>query len=250
MLLGAGPLVLGLLVFFVVPESPKWLSDRERRSAGNDTTEDTATVQAVSTWEVFKSPLLGVTLVGILLATVPLLGGWGSANWAIKWADQVGRDVGDPGLKADVGMARSMTGIIGSFLGGWIASLLGRRQSYFAASLIALGSAQYLFWSLSPEQTSFVVWFGVLGLFSGFYFGWLPLFLPELFETRVRSTGAGVCFNFGRIITAITVFATSILITTFDNDYSLIGRATSLIYLLGAIGICLLPKGVGGEIKD
>ena len=250
MLLGAGPLVLGLLVFFVVPESPKWLSDRERRSAGNDTTEDTATVQAVSTWEVFKSPLLGVTLVGILLATVPLLGGWGSANWAIKWADQVGRDVGDPGLKADVGMARSMTGIIGSFLGGWIASLLGRRQSYFAASFIALGSAQYLFWSLSPEQTAFVVWFGVLGLFSGFYFGWLPLFIPELFETRVRSNGAGVCFNFGRIITAITVFATSILITTFDNDYSLIGRATSLIYLLGAIGICLLPKGVGGEIKD
>ena len=143
-----------------------------------------------------------------------------------------------------------MTGIIGSFLGGWIASLLGRRQSYFAASLIALGSAQYLFWSLSPQQTSFVVWFGVLGLFSGFYFGWLPLFLPELFETRVRSKGAGVCFNFGRIITAMTVFATSMLITTFDNDYSLIGRTTSLIYLLGAIGICLLPKGVGGEIKD
>ena len=32
MLLGAGPLVLGLLVFFVVPESPRWLSDRERLS--------------------------------------------------------------------------------------------------------------------------------------------------------------------------------------------------------------------------
>ena len=90
----------------------------------------------------------------------------------------------------------------------------------------------------------------LIDVFSGFYFGWLPLFLPELFETRVRSTGAGVCFNFGRIITAMTVFATSMLITTFDNDYSLIGRTTSLIYLLGAIGICLLPKGVGGEIKD
>lgn len=253
MLLGGSPIVLGVLVFFAVPESPKWLTDRRRREAGeagDAGASDQAATAPVSTWEVFKSPLLGVTLVGILLATVPLLGGWGSANWAIKWADQVGRETGDPGLKADVGMARSLTGIIGSFLGGWIASILGRRQSYFAASVIALGSAQYLFWSLSPEQTSFVVWFAVLGLFSGFYFGWLPLFLPELFETRVRSTGAGVCFNFGRIITAITVFATSLLMTTFENDYSLIGRITSLIYLLGAIGICLLPKHVGGEIRD
>lgn len=251
MLMGGAPIILGLLVFFIVPESPRWLASR-KQSDSNDDAPDEAVEQAaaVSTWDVFKPPLLGVTLVGILLATVPLLGGWGSANWAIKWADQVGRDLGDPGLKADVGMARSLTGIIGSLLGGWIASVLGRRLSYFVASVVALGSAQYLFWLLSPEQTSFLIWFAILGLFSGFYFGWLPLFLPELFETRVRSTGAGVCFNFGRIITAITVFATALLITAFNNDYGMIGRVTSIIYLLGAIGICLVPRGVGGEIRD
>ena len=140
--------------------------------------------------------------------------------------------------------------MIGSFLGGLVASLMGRRLSYFVISLIALGSAQYLFWFLTPDETAFLVWFSVLGFFSGIYFGWLPLFLPELFVTRMRSTGAGVCFNFGRIITAITVFATAMLVTQFNNDYALIGKLTSCIYLLGAIGICLMPKGVGGEIKD
>ena len=90
----------------------------------------------------------------------------------------------------------------------------------------------------------------MLGFFSGVFFGWLPLFLPELFVTRVRSTGAGVCFNFGRILTAVTVFATAMLINYFENDYSVIGRITSLVFLLGAIGICLLPVGVDGEIKD
>lgn len=251
MLMGGAPIILGLLVFFVVPESPRWLASRKPSDSNDDGPDEAvADAAAVSTWDVFKPPLLGVTLVGILLATVPLLGGWGSANWAIKWADQVGRDLDNPGLKADVGMARSLTGIIGSLLGGWIASVLGRRLSYFVASVVALGSAQYLFWMLSPEQTSFLIWFGILGLFSGFYFGWLPLFLPELFETRVRSTGAGVCFNFGRIITAITVFATALLITAFNNDYGMIGRVTSIIYLLGAIGICLVPRGVGGEIRD
>ena len=35
-----------------------------------------------------------------------------------------------------------------------------------------------------------------------------------------------------------------------NEDYALLGKIMSLIYLLGAIGICLMPKGVGGEIKD
>jgi SHS family sialic acid transporter-like MFS transporter len=250
MLMGGGPIILGVLVFLIVPESPRWLASRQFKDGDPLVNSSSSSVGTVSSWDVFRPPLLGVTLVGILLATVPLLGGWGSANWAIMWADQVGRDLGNEGLKADVGMARSLTGVIGSLLGGWIASLTGRRLSYFVASVGAFASSQYLFWLLSPETMSFLVWFALLGLFNGFFFGWLPLFLPELFETRVRSTGAGVCFNFGRIITAITVFATALLITAFNNDYGMIGRLTSVIYLLGAVGICLVPRGVGGEIRD
>ena len=78
----------------------------------------------------------------------------------------------------------------------------------------------------------------------------IPLFLPELFVTRVRSVGAGVCFNFGRIITAIKVFVTAGLIAYLDNDFRQIGRVTSLIYLFGAVEILLMPKGVEGKIKD
>ena len=45
------------------------------------------------------------------------------------------------------------------------------------------------------------------GFFNGIFFGWLPFFLPELFETKVRATGAGVSFNYGRILTATTIFS-------------------------------------------
>ena len=250
MVVGGFPIILGLLVPLIVPESPRWLADQKKIEAG-ETDEDGEKPTEVSTWEVFKRPMLGVTLVGILLATVPLFGGWGSSNWAIKWADDAGKIIGDDGLKAQVMQARALPGILGSFLGGWIASLIGRRRSYLLNSLICLGSAQYLFWFCSPnEPTNFLVWMAVLGFFSGAFFGWLPLFLPELFVTRVRSAGAGICFNFGRIITAVTVFITSMLIVYFNNDFGAIGRVTSLIYLFGAIGILLMPKGVEGEIKD
>ena len=66
-----------------------------------------------------------MTFIGILLATVLLFGSWGSSNWAVKWAEDAGSD----GLKAQVIMWRSLPGIVGSFLGGWVASLVGRRRS-------------------------------------------------------------------------------------------------------------------------
>jgi len=247
LLIGGAPIILAVFVFLCVPESPSWLED-QRRLNSDEAAGDPA--EGVSTWEVFKPGMLGVTLVGILLATVPLLGGWGASNWSQGWADKVGAEIGQPTLKAEIGMARSLTGIIGSFLGGVIASAVGRKLTYFLTSLLCLACAEYVYFFHTPDQWQFLASFAALGFFSGVFFGWLPLFLPELFVTRIRSTGAGVCFNFGRIITAFTVFAGAILIARFDEDYALLGRIMSLIYLLGAIGICLLPKGVGGEIKD
>jgi MFS family permease len=251
LLMGGSPIVLAVFVIALVPESPKWIADRKllesMRIEGEPSTPGAV---GSSTWEVFKPGLLGVTLVGILLATVPLMGGWGATNWSQGWADKVGAEIGNPNLKADIGMARSLTGIIGSFLGGIIASGVGRKKTYFLTSLLCLACAEYVYFFHTPDQWQFLAGFAVLGFFSGIFFGWLPLFLPELFVTRIRSTGAGVCFNFGRIITAVTVFAGAFLIQEFNEDYALLGRIMSLIYLLGAIGICLMPSGVGGTIED
>ena len=255
LLMGGSPIVLAVFVIALVPESPKWIADRKRLhlAAHPDSPGSLAGDRQgaeTSTWAVFKPGLLGVTLGGFLLATVPLLGGWGASHWALAWADKVGAEIGNTTLKADIGMARSLTGIIGSFLGGMIASYAGRKRTYFLTSLLCLACAEYVYFFHTPEQWQFLASFAALGFFSGIFFGWLPLFLPELFVTRIRSTGAGVCFNFGRIITAVTVFAGAVLIQEFNENYALLGQIMSLIYLLGAIGICLMPSGVGGSIED
>jgi MFS transporter, SHS family, sialic acid transporter len=223
---GAGPLVLGVLAWCVVPESPRWLA-----TVGQALQPDAGT-------GVFRPPLLQITLLAIVLATVPMIGGWGTANWMNPWAEQAG----SPGLKATVLQWRSLTGIVGSLLGGWIASLAGRRWTYFAVSLLSLGLAQYIFWMLTPTDASFLIWVSMLGFVSGVYFGWLPLCLPEMFPTRVRATGAGVGFNFGRIATAVTLFATGALTHLFDGDYAKIGRVTSLLFVLGMAAIWLAPE--------
>lgn len=228
----AAPMVLALLVLAFVRESPRWLATRS---------EPTPTATAIPINAVFRSPLLSVTLVGIALATIPMFGGWGSANWMVPWA-------GD--LKAKVSQYRSLSGMVGSLLGGWVAHTFGRRLSYCLVSLSALVCAQYTFWCLVPTSPTFFGWVAALGFFSGIYFGWMPLCLPELFPTRSRATGAGVCFNFGRVLTAVNVFATGALIKLFEGDYASIGKVTSLCFALGAVLVWLAPDTSRRDLED
>ena len=240
---GSTPFVLGLFVLFAVPESPRWLA--LQKSEGDDSQPKQAGIG-----EIFKRPLLAVTVLGIALGTVPLFGGWGSSSWVMPWAAEQ-TDV--PELKAHLSLARSLTGTISSLLGGGVAMLIGRRLSYFLASLGSLISAQILFWFLTPEADHgwFIFWFGMLGFFSGFFFGWLPLCLPELFPTRVRSTGAGVSFNWGRIVTAIGVLGSSYLLQhVFNGNYAQIGRVTSLVYAAGMIVILFTPDTSDRDLQE
>jgi MFS transporter, SHS family, sialic acid transporter len=233
--IASAPALLGLFTLLVVPESPRWLAARE--------TPDRQSGPRRSSSQVFRPPWLRVTLLGIILATVPLIGGWGSANWMVPWAGEAGAAATppDPHLKAHVQQARALTGIAGSLLGGWFASFLGRRRAYAVSSLACLLIAQYAFWFVVPTDAAFLFWVAALGFFSGLFFGWLPLFLPELFPVEVRSTGAGVSFNFGRILTAVTIFATGTLMELFAGDYARIGRVTSLIFAVGLVAIYFAP---------
>ncbi|MEO8495083.1 MAG: MFS transporter [Planctomycetota bacterium] len=242
MWLGATPFVLGLYVMVFVPESPHWLALKDGES-------DDTKLKRAGIGEIFTRPLLATTILGIALGTVPLFGGWGSSNWVMPWAAQVG----SPELKAHLSLARSLPGTISSLLGGGFAMLVGRRRSYFIASLGALVSGEVLFCFLTPDANHwwFIFWFASLGFFSGLFFGWLPLCLPELFPTRVRSTGAGVSFNWGRIVTALGVVVSGELLrNVFHGDYARLGQVTSLIYIAGMIVVLFTPDTSRRSLRE
>lgn len=253
-LFGLLPAILGIFVWFLVPESPRWLALQavDDEASGDDAPRPP---RSAGLGEIFKPPVLRITLIGILLGTVPLFGGWGSSNWASAWASQVGdksaEQQADPALKAKVSLSRSLPGSISSLLGGAAAAMIGRKLFYFLISAAALFCSQYLFRFLHPQDAQFMVWYGALGFFSGFFFGWLPLCLPELFPTRVRATGAGVSFNFGRILTAFGVLvAGGLLKDFFDGDYAAIGCFTSFVYVLGMIVIFFAPSNPEHTLAD
>lgn len=284
LLVGAAPVLLGVIAFLFVPESPKWLA---LRSADGSGPEPAAT--KVGLGEIFTPPILKTTIVGILLGTIPLFGGWGVSNWAQAWASEIGdrqsvsaeanagspgppetaaeKPKSDPGLKSRGAIARSLMGSITSLLGGAIAAFVGRKLSYGILCACAFACTQFLFRIDDPssrdaffslnlgivvwEPTEFLFWMGALGFFSGFFFGWLPLCLPELFPTRVRSTGAGVSFNWGRILTGFGVLVSAAALRqAFEGRYADVGQITGFIYAVGIAVILLAPDISGNELKD
>ena len=79
----------------------------------------------------------------------------------------------------------------------------------------------------------------MLGLVATVFFGWLPLYLPELFPTRVRATGTGMSYNLGRLASAAGVLAAGSLMTVFEGDYATVGEIAAWVYALG-LGVILL----------
>jgi MFS family permease len=144
-------------------------------------------------------------------------------------------------LKAYTQWNKSFGGAIGALFGGIAATMFGRRTTYFVISVASLAISFYLFRYLDPLDEWFQFWVFAIGFTGTLYFGWLPLFLPELFPTRVRATGSGVSFNFGRIATAAGALVTGSLMHAFDGDYAKVGQITCLVYVLGMILIWFAP---------
>lgn len=252
LLVGAAPLLLGLLILRFVPESPRWLASRvaaAERPAERSPLRD-----------VLAPPLLSRTVLGVMLAGIPVVGSAANANWLVPWTDHAqqerarasGSEVRKPDAreKAKTQVTRSGGAVFGSLLGGVLASALGRRFSYFVISLGALAVSTYIFSRLDPLHPQFQVLAFALGFVGITYFGWLPLFLPELFPTRVRSTGTGIAFNTGRVVAAVVVLSAGFLLDQFAGDYSQVGLYSGLIYGVGMVVIWFVPRAAGGRLDD
>ncbi len=241
--IAALPALLGILVLAFLPESPSWLIARDQRRQ-TDKCETGKAAQSARPQrdvliELFSQPLLRITLVGIVLGSVPLVGAWAASKWMIPWADTLSRGT-MPGYKATVQFWWAVGATLGSFFGAQIAAYLGRKRAYTLISFGATTLTLLMFLGTRPLHPTFLPIVFVQGFVTTLFFGWLPLFLPELFPTHVRATGSGIAFNTGRFATAAGVLAVGELFGTL-KAFSTVGACGALIYGLGIIAIQFIP---------
>jgi MFS family permease len=130
-------------------------------------------------------------------------------------------------------------GLIGTLLTIPIAKYLGRRKLfglYFAGSALAV---MLTFGLDIPSETRLYLWF-FIGLTVFGVFGAFPFYLPELFPTRLRSTGAGFCYNIGRVVTAGGVFVVGSIALNAKGDPAIILRTLFAIGFVPIVGLLLL----------
>lgn len=216
-------------------------------------------------------PTLRRMSMGACLSGVALLGTWGTTQQAATWARQLvgenerarggemneARETEIRNLQAE---ARSQTqvwlsigAIIGTILAALIADKLGRRLTY---TLLCLGSLIVIptfFLTCRVYDSRFVVMVFLAGTITASFYGWLPLYLPELFPTRVRATGQGFGFNFGRVLAAVGVLQLGNLQDLFRPygwRLAEVCSLLSLIYIVGMVLIWFVPETRGRPLPE
>ena len=193
------------------------------------------------------------TLLRMLLAAglsgVPLLATWSAVMWMYQWVGKLpGGSV--PEARPVIQIASSLGAAAGCVAAALLGGMIGRRPAYAAlcvASLVTIVGFYQLNTSYSP---AFILSAGLMGFVTAGFYGWLPLYLPELFRTAVRATGQGFGFNFGRIIAAAGNLQMPALLAAFDNDY---GRACAVVagvYGVGLVLIAVAPETKGRPLPE
>ena len=256
---GAVPALLILLIRWKLRgETETW--SRSRKQSGRRTGR---------ALELFGPALRRRTLVGIMLASIGLATFWGVHIYGkdllrgeieARMSDSNSNDGRDSEAEDEqfallkrwemLGMLLASTGGgVGLLAFGAFAEAMGRRRAFVLFHLAGLVAALTVFQAIS-SPVGLMVALPVFGFFTlGMHAGY-AVYFPELFPTRVRSTGTGLCFNVARIVAAPVLFASGWL--QRDAGMTLRGSASllSLLFILGAAVIAAGPETKGTELPE
>ena len=236
-LAGLLPVLLALLVRVFLRESTQWQASRSRSTTA-------------APGELFAPGMRAATFGGLFAATVAILCWWGcNAFVPLLGASLSAHEAHELGLsppqaqalaaawQAHASNAFNLGGLIGTFAAIPLAYRFGRRPMftvYFLYSALALFATFGL--PLAPHTRLTLlslVGAGVYGIFGAFTF-----YLPELFPVRIRATGAGFCYNTGRVLAALGPLVIGWVTSAAG------GSATALMQVLLWLGVVPLAAAV------
>lgn len=198
-LVGIVPALLVLWIRYAVPEPKEW-----RAARGNIRTHEPGIL------DLFRGDVLRITLLTMVVCAISLTAHWVFMYWHVQHLrnlpevqsmdkDQINR------LAGKVLYLVVFTSIFGNFFAAWIARIIGYRQT-IAWMCVGYFLAMFGAYYVPRDHEALMFWYPVVGFFQGL-FALFTMYLPPLFPTLLRTTGAGFCFNIGRVAAAAgTVF--------------------------------------------
>jgi len=232
-LVGVLPALLVLWIRRAVPEPEEWQGAKEQSG-------DAAPVFG----DLFRGSVRRTTVLTLLVCGLSL-----TAHWAfLFWYMQQLREL--PELRSWTASDKSqlvskalwllmLASITGNFAAAWLARQLSYRRAiallclaYFLSITVTYGVAR--------GRASWNLWCGLMaiGLCQG-VFALFTMYLPPLFPTLLRTTGAGFCYNFGRIAAGVGTVVFGLF--TKVGDYRLAILYSGFLFLPAAVIAWFLP---------
>jgi len=138
--------------------------------------------------------------------------------------------------------------LAGYISAGFIAEALGRKR-YMALTFLGGLFATPLAFAWGHSLPAVMIASVVLGFFTLGSFSWLPIYLPELFQTSIRATASGLVFNFGRLLAfPIPFYAASMMAA--HGDPTLAACLIALLLILSLAVLCVLPETKGKGLPE
>src|ERR1700757_9498 len=250
-----------LIVFWIrrnIPESPRWEESNKRRPAAYDRRrqgaalegEDAALVRFTLVDLFAEGAVRARLFLTFVMSLSVTIGYWGVSTFVPSYVGSVAAAAGLPAQRyaALAGLVQNLGALMGFSCFGFLADAYGRKPTtilYYLMCLI-LTPIVYL-WVKDIYVLLFA--FAVYGFFIQGVFSWTPIWLPELFPTRMRATAAGFIFNAPRLISAIAPLIAGTLIVGLGG-YGKAATIIGLSYILGLIATPFLPETKGQPLPE
>lgn len=146
----------------------------------------------------------------------------------------------------------------GAFFGMYffviVAGRIGRRATFFGSLLMGWIAVTLVFLTFKSASQIWYLW-PFLGFATLAPFGGYAVYLPELFPTRLRSTGISFCYNVGRFITAAGVLMLGSLAVVLDGKTAYAGFRLAAVliacsYIIGIIALIWAPETVNKTLPE
>ncbi len=256
--LGVLPGLCTLWIRRGIPESPVWEHTHQRRQAATARKKKGAKLDAdehaltrFTLVELFADPTVRARLVVVfLMSLATTLAWWGISSFVPPYVASVAAKAGLPGpaWAGYTGMAYNLGAILGYISLGFFADVVGRKPVVLVFYAAALLMTPVLFlWTHNLDLLLVVA--GVNGFFTLGQYSWMPVWLPELFPTRVRATGVAFAFNTPRFVAFIGPLIAGTLIVNFGG-FGNAAVTISFIYVVGFLATLLLPETRGKPLPE